>query len=141
MEPLSAAGSILAVLGAIKSCKRLLDFFREQTAQASDLRCYTTSLEALHSTLENIRSLLIKHNLQTEQTLKLFSNITRFLVDISAAEKKLNALSRTIGRGGVRSVWMRLEWSMSTKRWLEGFFKKVVIWQMIFASDLQAIQL
>lgn len=142
MEPLSTAASVIAVVGAAsKSCKHLLIFFRGQINRASDLRHYMTSLEALHSTLENINSLLIKHNLQTEQTSELFANITKFLVDIHAAEKRLHVVNKTIVRGGLRSARSRLEWSFSTRKWLQEFFEKIVMWHIIFSSELQAIQL
>ena len=116
MGLLSGAASIIAILGAaIVSSKQLVIFFRTQTNQASDVRYCCTCLEALHNTLENIRSLLIKHILKTEQTSRLSSNISRFLVDVGAVETKLKILKGFTGRGGMRSAWSRLEWSFSTK--------------------------
>ena len=142
MDPVSGVASIIAVLGAASEiCKHLLILFREQSSRASDVQYYTTSLEALHGTLDNIKSLLTRHNLKTQQTSNLFSNLTYFLTDIQIAEKKLRPSNKATVRGGFHSAWSRLEWSFSTKRWLEVFSVKVNMWHMIFSYDLQAIQL
>ena len=142
MDPVSGVASIIAVLGAASEiCNHLVIFFREQSRRASDIQCYMASLEALHGTLENIKSLLTRHNLKTQQTSNLFSNLTNFSVDIQIAEKKLRLSNRATIRGGFHSAWSRLEWSFFTKRWLEVFFAKVNMWHIIFSYDLQAIQL
>lgn len=142
MDPVSGVASIIAVLGAASEIsKHLLTLFREQSSRASDVQCYTTSLEALHGTLDNIKFLLTRHNLKTQQTSNLFSNLTRFLVDIQIAEKKLRLSNKATVRGGFQSARSKLEWSFSTKRWLEIVFAKVNMWHIIFSYDLQAIQL
>lgn len=142
MDPVSGVASIITLLGAASTvCKHLVIFLREQRNRASDLRCYTTSLDTLRGTLDNIKSLLTRHNLKTQQTSNLLSNLTRFLEDIHDAERTLRLASGATVRGGIHSTWSRLKWSTSTKRWLKNFFAKVNIWHMIFSYDLQAIQL
>ena len=137
MDALSGAAGILAVLEATcKSSKFIHHFFQSIIDGPSEVQHSYHTIQALLNTLLDLQSLCRVSELDTQQTGRLLTNTKQYLVDVQAAEKRINRIDQQFAARGFRRTWTRIQWALGNNPWLNKFFERVKLWHIILTGDL-----
>ena len=142
-DPLSVAGSVLAVAGfAAKSCECLYKTLRLFSEAPDDLQHHVSAIQALQSTFTGIVALESDAPKAALISPELKARLQACMHDLQAMERLAKSFHEQLEEGRARRIWAKMRWSSTHQRQtLKRHLSRIESYHMSFSLDLLLINM
>lgn len=142
MDALSAAASVVALLGATyKSIEIIYAFFQRIVDATTDVRYYCITIQAFLNTISALTDFCKDAQLHARPVMNLPATVAHCLGEIKHAERRISEVDRKLSANKVRRTWTIVHLALTRGgAWLKKFLEHIELWHRVLTCDLLLLQ-